>query len=100
FLLLVKRKRAVNKSCLDAALTQTIYLVFHQSNQRRDDQRRSILHQCGQLIAERFAAASRHYHETIAAIEDCLNNIRLSFEERIKTEMFFQCISGELEFVH
>ena len=41
----------------DAAGRQSVDLVLHQGDQRRDDQRQARQHQGRQLVAERFAAA-------------------------------------------
>ena len=44
-------------------------LIFHQGNQRRDDQRRSAQGDRRQLIAERLAKASRHHQNQVAPVD-------------------------------
>ena len=45
-------QRAVQIGGGDAALNQRLHLILHQGNQRRNDQRHAIHHQCWHLIAD------------------------------------------------
>jgi hypothetical protein len=52
-------------------------LVFHQRNQRRDDNANPGADQRRYLIAKRFAAAGGHEHQGIATIDDMIDDRRL-----------------------
>ena len=73
-LLLLTRHRGVEARRRHAVGQQLIDLIFHQGNQRRDHQRQSLLHQRRDLIAERFAAAGGHHHQTIPSAQRRINN--------------------------
>ena len=53
-------------------------LVVHQRNQRRDNNRHAVagVLPCnrGNLVTQRFAAASWHQHQSVAAIDDMVND--------------------------
>ena len=66
---------AVQASRRIAARSQAIDLIFHQRNQRGDDDVGRIVQQRRHLIAQRLAAAGRHHHQRIASGQrrgDCL----------------------------
>ena len=46
-----------------------IHLVLHQGDERRDDDRHTVHQECRQLVAQRFASAGRHQHESILALQ-------------------------------
>ena len=68
-LLLLARHGGVEARRRDAVRQQLIHLIFHQRNQRRHHQRQAFLHQRGDLITERFAAAGRHNDQTIPSAQ-------------------------------
>ena len=68
FLDRVRRHAAVKRCRRIAALAQAVDLVFHQRDQRRDDDVRSLGQFSGNLVAERFAAAGGHDHERVAVL--------------------------------
>ena len=57
----------------DAVLVQRIDLILHQCDQRRDHNRGAFAQQRRNLVAQRFAAAGRHQHQRVAAIDDVLD---------------------------
>ena len=61
-------------------------LVFHQSDQRRDDQRRSSQCNRGQLVAERLAKAGRHDQNQVAPVDRCPADCLLICPEARKAE--------------
>jgi hypothetical protein len=48
---------------------QGVHLVFHQRNERRDDQRAALIEQGGELVTERLAAASRHHRQDVLPLQ-------------------------------
>ncbi|OPZ87627.1 MAG: hypothetical protein BWY76_00366 [bacterium ADurb.Bin429] len=62
-------ERGVEKGGARAKLAQRAHLVLHKGDERRDDYPHAGTQQRGQLIAQRFAPASGHQHEGIAAGE-------------------------------
>ena len=66
-----------------------IHLVFHQGDQRADDHRYPIEHQRGELVTKRFAAASGHDNQGVAAAQDGRDHLLLRIQELAKAEMFF-----------
>ena len=65
-----------------------VYLVFHQGYERRYDDGHALAEQCGQLVAERFAASCRHDDKCISAVEDTPDDLFLLTLEGVKTEIF------------
>ena len=63
-------ERGVEERRAHAELPQRLDLVLHQRDQRRDDDRRALAQQRGQLVAQRLAAAGGHEHQRIAAVGD------------------------------
>src|SRR5512133_2198713 len=73
-------------------IAHCVDLIFHQSNQRRDDNSRSLQHHCRKLVAKRLACAGRHEHERVLAVKDTLNDLLLIPLESVKTEVTLQII--------
>ena len=65
----------------DAARVQEVDLVFHQRDERRDDQRQAVEVQRGKLVAEAFAAAGGEDGERGPAIENGFNDPLLPLAE-------------------
>ena len=67
----------------DANRFQCINLVLHQGNQRRDDDASAGPDQGRNLVAQRFAAASRHQHQRITAVNQRFDDFRLMRAETL-----------------
>ena len=57
-----------------AKLMQCLDLVLHQGNQRRYDNGSTGADQCGNLVAQRLAAAGRHQHQCITTRDDLVDD--------------------------
>ena len=62
---------------------ELIDLIFHQRDQRRNDQCQTIQHQRRQLIAETLSAAGRHDAEAIPPGENRRDHMFLPGAERL-----------------
>ncbi len=49
----------------DTVRLERLHLVVHQTDERRDDHRRSFHRQRRNLIAQTLASARRHQHQTV-----------------------------------
>ncbi len=67
---------------------ERVHLVFHQRDERRDDDRHAVAHQRRQLEAERFAAARRHHDDRVVAGEDGLDDLALPLAKSLEPEEF------------
>ncbi len=91
--LLGRWKRTVDISGGNIAAGEAVHLVFHQRNQRRDDERdrgghkTRAQHNRGQLKDERLARARRHDRQGVMMIQQTLNRIFLSGAEGGKAEV-------------
>jgi hypothetical protein len=65
-------------------------LVFHERDERRDDDRQPVEHQGRDLVTERFAAAGRHQHEAVFFPQDGLDRRLLVQPERVVAELAFE----------
>src|SRR5260370_26962090 len=77
-------ERAIELGGGDPARPQAIDLVFHQGNERRNDNRRAAAKDCGGLVAKRLAAAGRQDDKGIAAGEDGLHRLLLERTQAAK----------------
>src|ERR671910_819618 len=84
--LLGREPRVEGGRARDRALQQGVYLVFHQRDQGRDDDREALLHQRGHLVTEALATPRRHHGERVPAFQDGPNNLLLARPERVETE--------------
>lgn len=75
---------------LGAEIANHVDLVFHQRNQRGDNDGRAFRHECRQLVAQRFAASCWHQYEGIASAKDAFDDLLLVALELVKTENIFQ----------
>ena len=73
----------------NARLLQSLYLVFHQRDERGDDKRQSGDEQCWHLIAHRFARAGRHNAEHVAPLEQRVHQFFLPPAKGAVAEVFF-----------
>ena len=69
---------------------QRVHLIFHQRDERRDDDGESGPHERGKLEAERFAAAGRQQGEDVLARERVADDFLLQRAERSEAEELFQ----------
>ena len=65
---------------------QSIHLIFHQSDQRRNHNRHPVHIKCGQLIAQGLTAPSGHHHKRIGARHNRRDNFTLATAKVVKTK--------------
>ena len=63
-----------------------VHLVLHQSDERAHHDRRSLLNEGRQLVAEGLASTRRHDHEDVLAVHQAVDHLFLLALELIKTE--------------
>ena len=64
-----------------------IYLILHQCDERRDYDCSSLHYERRQLITQRFTSAGRHQHKGIFTIEQIFYNSLL---------VTFECVESEI----
>ena len=69
-LLLLREGRVNRNDVADPPLAQHVELVFHQCDQRADDDRRTFEHQRGQLIGQALSGAGSQNCQRILAYQD------------------------------
>ena len=92
------RQRAVDERDRQAQGMELIDLVFHQGDQRRDDQRQSVQDHGRQLIAEAFPPAGGHDAQAIAPGQYGRNHFFLPMPKRRqpkRRQMRFQIVGGQ-----
>ena len=87
---LLEAHRAVDARSGDTGLDQRTDLIFHQRNERRNDQSQSGEQHRGHLIADGLARTGRHDAQRVAPGEDGLHQLVLSRAERIVAEILFE----------
>src|SRR5688500_435858 len=75
--LLVESERAVDAGSRDAAIHQGVDLIFHQCDERRNDDRQAWHRERGRLKAERLAAAGWQHDQRIAAVKNGAHRLGL-----------------------
>ena len=85
------RSIAVQSRSLYTISTQTLHLIFHQRNKRRNHNSRSFHHQCRNLKTKALATTRRHQHKTVFATKNMADYILLQRTKLIVTEIFFKC---------
>ena len=75
---------------LIAEVADGVDLILHESDKRRNHNRRSLHNQSRELVAKRFAAAGRHKHEHVVAVKERFNDGFLIPFEGIEAEMLFK----------
>ena len=89
FSLLIGRLAGIQELRFDAELTECGDLILHQRNERRHDQARSLPQHGRNLVAQGLAAACRHDHQGVAALERGLDDrLLLSTELRVAEDIF------------
>ena len=91
--LIQRRVQKMGHAVLHAESPHRIHLVFHQRDQRRNDDRHPVHHQRGQLIAQRFAASRRHQHERILSVQHVPDNRLLISLETVEAEIALQAVA-------
>jgi hypothetical protein len=74
----------------NATPIQLVDLIFHQGDERRDDQGDAGQDDRGELIAKGRPGAGRHDREHIVAAQDRRNERLLSWPERLVAEVHAQ----------
>ena len=82
----------VDKFSPDSPPLQRRYLVFHQRDERRDDEREARKGEGGNLIAEGFARTGRHDAEGVATGEDRGDDFFLTRAEGVVAEIGLQVL--------
>ena len=80
---------AVDERRFNAVGFQGINLVFHEGDQRGDDQRQSVEPQRGQLIAQRLAPARGHDHQRVPALHHAGDDLFLKRQKIVIAEVVF-----------
>ena len=86
----IRIQRTIDSYCRDPELAQPVDLVFHQCDQRRDNDRDPTPKHRGGLIAQRFSATSRHHHQRIPARDDGGDRVLLGHPKGVEPPFFFQ----------
>src|SRR5688572_27684984 len=73
-----------------AIATHKINLVFHESNERRDNNCDAFAYHCRQLITQTFTTTCWLYNKSVAAGKQRFYDFFLVAFERIKTKMFLE----------
>ena len=68
------------------ALVDGLHLVALQRDQRRDDDRRPVDQQAGQLVDRRLARAGRHDRQRVAAVEHRPHRLELPRAQRVEAQ--------------
>ncbi|MNY05990.1 hypothetical protein D3C86_1387290 [compost metagenome] len=84
---LVGIQAAVDEGGGDPLLEEGVHLVLHQGDEGRDDERRALEHQGGQLVADGLAVAGRHDGDGVATRKHRLDHALLARAEGRVTEM-------------
>ena len=84
------RSIAVQSRSLYAVGTQTLHLVFHKRNKRRNHNSRSFHHQCRNLKTQALATSRRHQHKTVLLAKNVADYILLQGTKPIVTEIFLK----------
>ena len=88
-----RRVEEVSQAVFLCQAIDDIDLIFHQCDQRRHDNSRSIHDQRRQLIAQALAATGRHQHKGVVSRHEITDDRFLIALEMIKAEVFLQCLS-------
>ncbi len=83
----------IDPRCRNAAGVEGVNLVFHQGDQRRDDDGVTRAKESGELVAQRFAGAGGHDDEHVFTGGDGADRRELAFHEVFKAEMLLQSLA-------
>ncbi len=65
-------------------------LIFHERNERGDDNGKTVHQQGRYLVADGFSCACGHYSQHIVPAENIIDDIFLTLTEAVVTENFFE----------
>ena len=85
-------QRAVDIRRADARLDQRFHLIFHQGNQRRNDNGYPFRQQRRDLIAKRFSRAGRHHAQYVTPRKDRVNDLLLPRAKRAVPEILLEYV--------
>ena len=88
--LLFREGRIERDGRVDAEFGQHVELIFHQRDQRRDDDRGSFEEQGRELIAQRFSGTRRKDCQRVLAGHDPSDDLFLALVEVLVTELLAQ----------
>ena len=80
----------VEESRRHAAGLQLVNLVFHQGDERGDDQRQAITDQGGQLVAQAFPGTGRKNRHRVASLQRGFHDLTLERPELVVTESLLE----------
>ena len=72
--------------------TARVDLVFHQGDERRDDDAQPLAGEGRNLIRERFPAARGHQRQRVAALQDGADDLQLHGTELREAPVAFQYV--------
>jgi hypothetical protein len=87
---LIQIQRRIEEGSAYAQQGERSNLILHQRNQRRHHDRRAGAQQRRHLIAQRFAAARRHEHQSVTATGHMLDDFALRAAEAGMAEHFLE----------
>ena len=94
--LLRRGERAIHAHRPDAVVEEVIDLVFHQRDERADDDGDAFQGESGELEAEALAGAGRHDDEGVAAFEGRVHGLGLAGAKLAKAEVIADAVSQRL----
>ena len=96
-----RRIEEVSHIIILAVSSDTVDLVLHQCNKRRDDDGRTIKHESRQLVAERLTTACRHDGKSILTAQYTFDDFFLFAFELVESKILMQgCIQGFCSHCH
>ncbi len=93
---LVESQRGIDASRRDALRGKRVDLVFHESDQRRDDDRQTIQQQRGQLVTKGLASPCWKHRRGRVAVEQMANHFRLPRAKVREAPVALQLLPGSL----
>src|SRR5258705_6193253 len=86
----VARQHRMQRGRRNTATIELVYLILHQRDERRHDERRSPQHDRLQLIAERLARSGGHHGEHITTAEHGGHQLLLPRSKCLVAEMLLE----------
>ncbi len=75
---------------------ELVVLVFHQGDERADDDRKTGQQQRGQLVDQGFPAAGRHHHQGVLSRENGIERLPLARSEILMPKAILQELASRL----
>ena len=82
---LLSAKSRIDGCCSDATTQEMVHLVFHQGNQRGDNDACSLLGKCWYLKGDRLTTSRRHQPQRVMSTADRLDDLTLNTAKIIVT---------------